>query len=43
MDESGKIAGGLIGSGVAASHGMERTHIKGIINTFELLKAYVLK
>lgn len=37
------IRGGLIGSGVAASHGMERTHIKGIINTFELLKAYVLK
>jgi putative aminopeptidase FrvX len=36
------IKGALIGSGVAASHGMERTHIKGIINTFELLKAYVL-
>ena len=36
------IRGALIGSGVAASHGMERTHIKGIINTFELLKAYVL-
>ena len=32
---------GLKGSGVAESHGMERTHIKGIINTFELLKAYV--
>ena len=37
------IKGALIGSGVAASHGMERTHIKGIINTFELLKAYLLK
>lgn len=37
------IRGALIGSGVAASHGMERTHIKGIINTFELVKAYVLK
>lgn len=36
------IKGALIGSGVAASHGMERTHIKGIINTFELLKAYIL-
>ena len=36
------IRGALIGSGVAASHGMERTHIKGIINTFELVKAYVL-
>ena len=37
------IKGALIGSGVAASHGMERTHLKGIINTFELLKAYILK
>ena len=37
------IKGALIGSGVAASHGMERTHLKGIINTFELLKAYITK
>lgn len=37
------IKGALIGSGVAASHGMERTHIKGIQNTFELLKAFILK
>lgn len=37
------IRGALIGSGVAASHGMERTHINGVKNTFELLKAYVLK
>lgn len=37
------IKGALIGSGVAASHGMERTHIKGVINTFELLKAYLTK
>ena len=36
------IKGALIGSGVAASHGMERAHIKGIINTYELLKAYIL-
>lgn len=36
------IKGALIGSGVAASHGMERTHLKGVINTFELLKAYIL-
>ncbi len=36
------IKGALIGSGVAASHGMERAHIKGVINTFELLKAYIL-
>lgn len=37
------IKGALIGSGVAASHGMERTHLKGVINTFELLKGYILK
>ena len=36
------IKGALIGSGVAASHGMERTHLKGVINTYELLKAYIL-
>ncbi|MBS6196162.1 MAG: M42 family metallopeptidase [Clostridiales bacterium] len=32
---------GLIGSGVYASHGYERSHIKGMENTFELLKAYL--
>lgn len=32
---------GLIGSGVYASHGYERTHIKGVENTFNLLKAYL--
>ncbi len=32
---------GLIGSGVYASHGYERSHIKGVKNTFELLKAYL--
>ena len=36
------IKGALIGSGVAASHGMERTHLKGITNTFKLLLAYIL-
>ncbi len=36
------IKGALIGSGVAASHGMERAHLKGVINTYELLKAYIL-
>lgn len=35
------IRGALIGQGVHASHGMERTHISGIENTFKLLKAYV--
>ncbi len=33
----------LIGSGVYASHGYERTHIDGVKNTFDLIKAYVLK
>lgn len=35
------IKGALIGSGVAASHGMERTHLKGLINTFKLVLAYI--
>lgn len=35
------IRGALIGQGVHASHGMERTHIRGIENTLKLLKAYV--
>lgn len=33
--------GGLIGPGVHASHGMERTHVKGIQATIELLCAYL--
>lgn len=37
------IRGALIGSGVAASHGMERSHIKGVENTFKLLVNYVLE
>ncbi len=32
---------GLIGPGVYASHGYERSHKDGVKNTFELLKAYV--
>ena len=36
------IKGGLIGPGVNASHGMERTHIKGIENTVELMYAYLM-
>ncbi len=35
------IRGGLIGPGVAASHGMERSHIDGVKATFELLDAYI--
>lgn len=32
---------GLIGPGVYASHGYERSHKKGVENTFKLLKAYL--
>lgn len=32
---------GLIGSGVYASHGYERSHVRGVENTFLLLKAYL--
>ena len=32
---------GLIGAGVYASHGYERSHVKGMENTFALLKAYL--
>lgn len=32
---------GLIGAGVYASHGYERSHVKGMMGAFELLKAYV--
>lgn len=35
------IKHGLIGAGVYASHGYERTHKDGINNTFQLLKAYL--
>ena len=34
------IRGALIGSGVDASHGMERTHINGVKNTMKLIMAY---
>jgi putative aminopeptidase FrvX len=37
------IKGALIGTGVAASHGMERTHIDGIINTLKLIYIYLKK
>ena len=32
---------GLIGAGVYASHGYERSHRDGVENTFKLLKAYL--
>ena len=46
-DASAALRGGadikaaLIGAGIHASHGMERTHIEGIINTIKLIEAYV--
>lgn len=36
------IVGGLIGPGVHASHSMERTHMRGLINTIKLLAAYII-
>ncbi len=36
------IKGALIGTGVHASHGMERTHIDGMNNTIALIIAYLL-
>ncbi len=35
------IKAALIGAGIHASHGMERTHIEGIINTIKLIEAYI--
>ncbi len=35
--------GALIGSGVHASHGMERTHLDGLFNTMKLLFKYLTK
>lgn len=35
------IKGALIGPGVAASHGMERTHMQAIESTIKLLLAYI--
>jgi len=32
---------GLIGPGVSASHGVERTHQKGIVATIDLCMAYI--
>ena len=37
------IRGALIGPGVAASHGMERTHWQGVENTLKLLIGYITK
>ena len=37
------VRGGLIGPGVHASHGMERTHYEGMENTLKLLYLYLTK
>ncbi len=37
------IRGALIGQGIHASHGMERTHRDSLENTLKLLKAYLFK
>ena len=42
MRAGNDIRGALIGPGVAASHGMERSHLKAVENTFKLLMAYLL-
>ncbi len=46
-DASAALRGGadikaaLIGPGIHASHGMERTHINGVISTIKLIESYV--
>lgn len=35
------LRAGIIGPGVSASHGVERTHVKGLKATADLVKAYV--
>ncbi|MGP6147543.1 M42 family metallopeptidase [Jeotgalibaca sp. A122] len=48
-DASAALRGGaniraaLIGPGVASSHGMERTHIDALENTFKLIYSYIMK
>ncbi|MDR1705249.1 MAG: M42 family metallopeptidase [Clostridiales bacterium] len=37
----GDLRGALIGPGVHASHGMERSHYNGVLNTMRLLAAYL--
>lgn len=42
-DAGNDVKGGLIGPGVHASHGMERTHIKGICAAVDLVKEYLMR
>jgi len=37
------IRHGLIGPGVYASHGYERTHVDGLTATYDLLEKYLVK
>ena len=41
MSGGANIKAALIGPGVASSHGMERTHIDALENTFELVSEYI--
>lgn len=41
MRGGANIRAALIGPGVASSHGMERTHIDALENTYELIKEYI--
>lgn len=41
MRGGANIKAALIGPGVASSHGMERTHIDALENTFELISEYI--
>lgn len=41
LDAGYDVKHGLIGAGVYASHGYERSHVDGVNNTLKLLKAYV--
>lgn len=35
------IRHGLIGAGVYASHGYERSHVDGVLNSLKVLKGYL--
>lgn len=41
LDAGYDLRHGLIGAGVYASHGYERSHVDGVKNTLELVKAYI--
>ena len=41
LDAGADIRHGLIGPGVYASHGYERSHIDGVLNTLKVLKGYL--